>query len=100
VDAILEEDQLYDQDRTSGGALGRIQSIEVLPGTRQAEFYDGTVETVPVADSYNLVLTVKGYGLVSEGRYLLNRVYDLGVNSARNFYTPYAQFVGTVTSIG
>ena len=48
----------------------------------------------------NLVLTIQGEGLISEGRYQLNRIYDLGINASRNFYTPYAQFTGTVTSIG
>ena len=48
ADAIQEGDLLYDQDYSTGGTLGAIQSI----------------------------------------------------NASRNFYTPYAQFTGTVTSIG
>lgn len=100
ADAVREGDLLYDQDRSSGGTLGEIVTIEVLPSGKMAEFNDGTVETVPVADSVNLLLTIRGSGILSDGRYLLNRVYDLGVNSSRNFYTPYAQFTGVVTSIG
>lgn len=98
-DAVQEGDLLYDPDRSSGGTLGRITAVEVLPGTKLAEFKDGTVDTVPVEDGVNLLLTVEGSGLISEGRYLLNRVYDLGVNSSRSFCTKYALFTGTVTTI-
>ena len=99
-DAVQVGDQMYDQDRSSGGALGTIQSVEVLPSGKLAEFKDGTVDTVPVEDGVNLLLTIQGEGILSSGRYLLNRVYDLGVNSSRNFYTPYVQFTGVVSSIG
>ena len=47
-----------------------------------------------------MLITVEGTGLVSEsGRYTLNRVYELGVNSSRTFCTKYAEFIGTVTEI-
>ena len=72
---------------------------EVLPSAKMAEFNDGTVDVVPAEDCVNLLLTIQGEGIVSEGRCLLNRIYDLGVNSSRNFYTKYAQFTGTVTNI-
>ncbi|MGE4276519.1 MAG: DUF4330 domain-containing protein [Lawsonibacter sp.] len=98
-DAVAVGDLMFDQDRSSGGTLGTITSVEVLPSGKLAEFTDGTVDTVPVEDGVNLLLTVEGSGLLSDGRYLLNRVYDLGVNSSRNFYTKYAQFTGTVTVI-
>jgi hypothetical protein len=98
-DAVQVGDNLYEQDYTTGGSLGEITAIEVLPGDRLAEFDDGTVALAPVEDSVNLLITVKGEGIVSEGRYLLNRIYDLGVNSSRNYTTRYAQFTGTVSNI-
>ena len=100
ADAIQEGDLVYDQDYSTGGTLGAIQSIEVQPSGKLTELYDGTVVSAPAQDSVNLVLTIQGEGLISEGRYQLNRIYDLGINASRNFYTPYAQFTGTVTSIG
>ena len=99
ADAIRTEDKMFDQDRSSGGTLGKIVDIEVLPSAKMAEFNDGTVDVVPAEDCVNLLLTIQGEGIVSEGRCLLNRIYDLGVNSSRNFYTKYAQFTGTVTGI-
>ena len=100
ADAVRAGDYMYDQDHTSGGPLGQITEVQQLPSSRLAEFIDGTVEAVSMEDGVNLLITVKGSGLYSDGRCLINRVYDLGVNSARNFYTPYAQFTGTVASIG
>ena len=99
ADAVQVGDLMYDQDRSSGGTLGKIVDLQVLPGTKLGEMNDGTAGMVPVEDGVDLLLTIEGSGIVSEGRYLLNRVYDLGVNSARNYYTPYAQFTGTITAI-
>lgn len=99
-DAVQVGDLMYDKDRTSGGTLGEITAIEVLEGTKLAALEDGALAMIPAEDSVNLLLTIQGKGIVSEGRYLLNRIYDLGVNSSRNFYTPYAEFTGTVCSIG
>jgi len=99
-EAVQEGDKLYDKVYESGGPLGTITEIQVLPGRQMAEFDDGTVGVAEVQDYVDLLLTVEGSGLVSEnGIYQLNRVYDLGVNAARNYYTKYAQFDGTVTHI-
>ena len=90
AEAVREGDQLFDPDRSSGGTLG----------TKLAEFDDGTVAAAPVEDGVDMLITVEGTGLVSEsGRYTLNRVYELGVNSSRTFCTKYAEFIGTVTEI-
>lgn len=101
TDAIREGDHLYDLDNRSNGPLGEIIEVEILPGPglKQAYLYDGTDEMVPAEDSVNVLLTVRGEGIISDNRYLLNRVYNLGVNTTRNYYTPYAQFVGSVTAI-
>ena len=99
ADAIREKDMLYDVDNSSGGALGEITDIQVMEGAKLAEYDDGTMEMTPVEDGVNLLITVEGEGLVSNGRYQLNRIYDLGVNSSRNFHAKYVQFVGSVFAI-
>lgn len=100
ADSIWVEDLIYDEDRPSSGCLGEITMVEVLPGTEQVTFDDGTVEVVSAEETVDLCLTIEGEGLVDGKRYALNRIYDLGVNSARNFITAYARFTGTVISIG
>lgn len=98
-DAIQVGDELYDKDHSSGGSLGKITNIVTSPGEVLLDLQDGTMVWAPVEDGVNLLITVEGSGLISDGRYQLNRVYDLGVNSARNFMTRYTQFVGTVSEI-
>ena len=93
-------DRIFDEDRPSGGCLGKITAIEIFPGTELEDFSDGTMEEVPSEGTINLLLTIEGEGLISGKSYSLNRIYDLGVNSARNFVTEYARFTGTVVSIG
>lgn len=100
VDAIQLKDQIYDKERSTSGSLGEIIDIQVSEGTYEAELDDGTVAHVPAQDRYNLLLTIQGEGLVEEdGRCLLNRVYDLGVNSNREFNNKYSIFLGRIVSI-
>lgn len=100
VDAIKVGDHMYDKDRSTGGSLGEILDIQVAPGTKQAELSDGTVAMVPCEGYYNVTLTLQAEALIeSDGNYAVNRIYDLGVNSTRNFNTKYAYFVGTISSI-
>ena len=96
AEAVREGDQLFDPDRSSGGTLGTITDIQLMPGTKLAEFDDGTVAAATVEDGVDMLITVEGTGLVSD---TLNRVYELGVNSSRTFCTKYAEFIGTVTEI-
>ena len=102
-DALRVGDGLYDLDYSSGGkAIGRISLIEVErdPGMKLAdELHDGAAELVEAENTVDLLITVEGSGLVDGRNYTLNRVYALGVNSSRTYYTKQAQFVGTVASI-
>lgn len=101
ADAVQVDDLLFENATDSGGALGRITDIEVLPGTKSADFdADGTVDPdAPVDGCVNLLLTVKGEGIRANGEYMLNRVYHLGVNQKRDFCTKYALIPGTVWDI-
>ncbi len=103
ADAIRVGDGLYDQNYSSGGrALGKITNIEVesTPGTKLAdELTDGTTAMFEAEDTVDLLLTVEGRGLVTGRSYSLNRVYDLGINSSRNYCTRQADFTGTVCRI-
>lgn len=99
LDAIQVGDQMYDKERSTGGSLGEILDIQVEDGTKRAELNDGTTAVVPAEGNYNILLTIRGKGLVTEEGYALNRIYQLGVNSTRNFNTKYASFVGIITDI-
>lgn len=102
ADAIRVGDHLYDQNYSSGSSsLGQITEIQVTsdPGTVVAYLNDGTFGPVEAEDTVNLLLTVQGHGLVSGRSRTINRVYDLGINASRNFYTKMVQFTGTVSNI-
>ncbi len=98
-DQIRVDDLLFDEDRLASGCLGSITDVEVRPGKKLILFSDGTAAMAPVENSVDLLITVKGEGLIENGRYSLNRVYDLGVNSRRNFCTQYVRATGTVLKI-
>ena len=101
--AIQEKDGLYDQDYASGGrALCQITDIQVVrtPGMKQKLDMGGAFSgMVEVDDTVDLLITVRGQGLINGKRYSINRVYDLGVNSYRTYQTKRAEFIGTVADI-
>lgn len=104
ADAILVGDGLYDQNYSSGGrAIGEITDVQVerTPGFKLAdeELTDGTAALLEAENTVDLLITVKGRGLITDGRYSINRVYDLGINSSRNYWTKRAEFAGTVCEI-
>lgn len=103
ADAIQVGDKIYDPNYSSGGGpVGEITQVEVLndPGTMIYEnLQNGTLVKIEVAGTADLLVTVKGSG-VSDGRsYSINRVYDLGINSARTYRSNKAIFSGTVVNI-
>ncbi|MBQ8390247.1 MAG: hypothetical protein IJX52_04650, partial [Oscillibacter sp.] len=99
ADAIAVGDKLYDEDHSTGGAIGTITSVEKLPAEKTEKLTSGTYVRLTNPDGANIRITVECSGIVTEGRYSINRVYELGVNAKRNFYTPYAIFEGFVTEI-
>ena len=103
ADAILVEDYLYDQSYSSGGKpLGQITDVQVerTPGTKLADkLTDGTAGLLEAENTVDLLITVKGSGLVTDKSYSINRVYDLGINSSRSYCTKPADFTGTVCEI-
>ncbi len=99
VEAIRENDPVYDSSRASGGAIGKITKIEILPAETVVELRNGGYAAVTNEDGRNVLVTVEGRGSVSGGRYAINRLYELGVNTTRRFVTPWVSFRASVLSI-
>ena len=99
ADAVALGDKMYDKDHSTGGAIGTITAIERLDAAKTEKLGDGTYAQLSNADGCNLLITLECSGSVNEGRYSINRVYELGVNANRSFYTPYAAFNAIVTDI-
>lgn len=104
ADAIRVDEVVYDPNNASGGRpVGTITRIEVErePGLRLSDgLLDGSLSMLEVEGTRDLLITVEGSGLVTDGRYFINRVYELGVNAVRSYTTSRAVFGGTVTAIG
>ena len=99
ADAVAVGDKLYDKDHSTGGAIGTIVSIERLESGKTEKLSNGTYARLTNDAACNLLITVECTGSVTGGVYSINRVYELGVNANRNFYTPYAAFTAMVTEI-
>ena len=98
AEALKEEDLVY-EDGVYGDSLGKVVGLEITEGTRLAGLPNGTLEMIPVENTVNMLVTIEGRGIMDEGNYMLNRIYNLGINSARTFCTPYTQFTGNVIHI-
>lgn len=103
ADDILAGDSLYDKNYNSGSrGLGEIIDVQVerTPGHKLPdERTNNTGAVLEAENTVDLLITVRGSGLVTNRSYSINRVYDLGVNSSRTYQTRRAEFDGTVCDI-
>ena len=99
ADAVAVGDKMYDKDHYTGGAIGTITAIERLEAGKTEKLKNGTYVGLTNDDGCNLLITVECTGSVTDGRYSINRVYELGVNANRSFYTPNSAFEAMVTEI-
>ncbi len=99
VDSIQVGDELFDHDHATGGAIGVITSVEVLPPSSLMALNDGTYAKVSSEENVNALVTVVGSGTTTDGRFSFNRVYELGINASRYFESKYSLFIGKVMSI-
>ena len=99
ADSIQVGDKIYDKERVGAGALGTITKVELLPPSKPEIYLSGDVLTTGGENCYNVFITAQGEGIITDGRFTLNRVYEMGANAARLFYTKYASFTGVVTDV-
>lgn len=99
LDDFRVGDKIYDQDNDSGNAIGTIVEIRVEPYTNSTTFLDGTYHVYEVEGRKDVYLTLSTDGLISNGRYYVNRTYEVNVNSYRNIYTKYIQCECIITEI-
>lgn len=92
-------DQVYDTDNDSGNAIGTITEIRTAPYQIGATYADGTYNYPEVEGRSDVYLTLEGQGLISDGRYYVNRTYEINVNSYRNIYTKYVTTECVITEI-
>lgn len=99
VQAIQVGDKVYDKDRSSGGTIGEIIAVEEIEAGKVEKLDNGTYVRLTNENARNLRITIQGSGSVTNGRYAINKIYEIGVNAARNFYTSHAVFTASVIDI-
>lgn len=103
ADAIRVGDYVYDRSYSSGGRpLGRITDVQVTrdPGRRMAlGLPGGEAAYIDTEETVDLCITIEGTGLTDGRTCTLNRVYALGINSSRTYYTNRTQFNIVVSDI-
>ena len=98
--AIRVGDTVYDKDQATGGAIGKITEVELLPSAYKTQLTDGTYREIPVEDCNNVRIKVEGSGLVTDkGYFAINRIYYVGKNASRNLYTKYAAFQASFAQV-
>ena len=101
ADALAVGDQVYDQSNFDAGVLGTIADFQVQDSSYVAVLSNGLRAVVSGAEDYcNILLTLECRYTQSNGFWMINGDYPLGVNAARTFFTKYAGFGGTVVQIG
>ncbi len=99
VNAFQIGDTLYDKNGSGGNAIGSITNIEVTDAKKTAATLDGTTVIGSYVGRYDIILTLTATGTIGDGRYLVNRTYEINVNSVRNLYTKFCQFEATISGI-
>lgn len=99
VMSLAVGDLIYDKDYSGEQPVGKITDISVQDAVRAVEKTDGTIVSGPVEGCYDVTLTLSAQAIRSSGRTLVNRTYEVNVNSERVFNTKYATFSATITGV-
>lgn len=94
---IQEGDTVFDY--TSGNPIGTIKSIEWKDSTKPFYTKDGNTVEAPVENKYDAVLTIEAQAVNNDGVYLVDKTYEVCVNSKRKIYTKYVDCTATITGI-
>ncbi len=92
-------DAVYDGDADSGNSIGVVTAVSAGPARSLTLTSDGTYVVINIPEKEDVLVTVEGAGIVSSGRYYVNKTYEVNANSSRKFYTKYASFLAVIQSV-
>ncbi|UOO38588.1 DUF4330 domain-containing protein [Oscillospiraceae bacterium CM] len=98
VDSLKPGDVLFDKGN-GGNAVGTITAVDYKPAVTASEKIDGSLVNGSYEGYFDVILTIKTDGIVTDGRTFSGKTYELNVNSNRNFYTKYTSFEATITGL-
>lgn len=99
ANGIQLDDVIYDKNGSGGNSVGTITDKTIKDAKKTSALTDGTIVNGNYEGRYDITLTIKASGAVSDGRYLVNKTYEVNTNSIRTFYTKFCTFEATITEI-
>jgi len=90
-------DAVYEGD--NGTNIGVITDIYKEAASISYVDTDGQTKKAPAQDRYDIYLTIEGDGSVTNGRYLINRTFEIGVGSSKSLSTKFVEFTAQVEEI-
>ena len=97
VKHFREGDKLYASD--IGTPIGTITNVVVSEAESIESLADGTYVYAKVEGLYDVILTVRAQCSTSNGRYYIDKKYELSVNSEIWMYTKYNAVYGMLMTI-
>jgi len=99
VNGIQTGDVIYDKNGSGGNSVGTITGKTVTDAKKNQALSDGSTVNGDYVGRYDITLTITANGSVTDGRYLVNKTYEINTNSIRTYYTKYCAFEATITEI-
>jgi len=96
ADLLRPGDSLYTD---LGTYMGTIKSVSVEEAMASDFLVDGTYVMAKVHERYDITMVVEAQCSFSEGRYYVDRVYELTANVEQWMCTKYSLFTGFIISI-
>ena len=97
LDNFHEGDEIY--ETSFNDYYGKITEIEIEPYEVWSTTVDGGYIKTETLDRSNIYLTVEVEGIISDGRYLVGRMYELEPNYQCNMFSKYVNFNCTIVEI-
>ncbi|MBR5381139.1 MAG: DUF4330 domain-containing protein [Oscillospiraceae bacterium] len=97
VDVFAVGDEVFSGSNME--KLGTITNISVGPAMQWGATVDGRTLHGEIEDKYDMIVTVQGEGVISDGHFYVSRIQELGANQSASFFTKYSSFGGMVTEI-
>lgn len=98
VNALKPGDVLYEKN-SGGNPVGTITDVKVADAKKVSETIDGRLVLGNFIGCKDVSLTVTANGTIDNGRYLVNKTYEINANSSRIFNTKFCTFEATITGI-
>ena len=96
IENLYGGDTVYE---TGGSAIGTVVGIETEEYEMSLEMLDGTITTAVVPDRYTMTIEIEADAMITDGRYYIDKTYEIGAGSSKTINTKYIQGSGTVKEI-